>query len=81
MAVPPIIQTISELTLYKSTTYELYRKPFNTKPVGGASCPAVMALETAETFSMVYQKDQMVKFSPAVLQRLIDTNCYPGQMY
>ena len=30
---------------------------------------------------MVYQKDQMVKFSPAFLQRLIDTNCDPGQMY
>ena len=63
-------------TLYKSATVGLYGKPRKTNPVGGASCPAVMALETAETFSMVNQKDQMVKISPDFLQRLIDTVCY-----
>ena len=33
--------------------------------------------EADETFSMVNQKDQTVKISPAFLQRLIDTVCYP----
>ena len=63
-------------TLCKSATVGLYGKPRKTNPVGGASCPAVMALETAETFSMVNQKDQMVKISPDFLQHLIDTVCY-----
>ena len=49
---------------------------YKTKPVGGASCPAVMALETAETFSMVNPKDHMVKTSPAFLLCLIDTVRY-----
>ena len=37
-------------TLYKSTTVGLYGKLYNTKPVGGASCPAVTARETATDF-------------------------------
>ena len=32
--------------------------------------------EADVTFSMVNQKDQMVKISPTFLQRLIDTVCY-----
>ena len=37
-------------TLYKSTTVRLYGKPYKTKPVGGARCPAVMALEATTDF-------------------------------
>ena len=37
-------------TLYKSTTVGLYEKPNKTKSVGGASCPAVIALESATDF-------------------------------
>ena len=68
-------------TLYKSTTIRSYGKPRKTNPVGGASCPAAMALETADTFSMVYQIGQMAKISPGVLQRLSDTICCIAQMY
>ena len=47
MALLSIIQQVLSSTLYKSTTVGLYGKPYNTKLVGGASCPAVMVLKTA----------------------------------
>ena len=68
-------------TLYKSKTVGLYGRRYDTKPVGGASCPAVMALKIATGFFTGHPKDQMVKISPALLQRLIDTICYTTQMY
>ena len=68
-------------TLYKSITIGLDEKPYNTKPVGGASCPAGWHWKSLPTFSQVNQTDPMVKISPAFLKRLIDTVCYTAQMY
>ena len=51
-----LIQILCELlvslssTLYKSMTIGLDKKPYNAELVGGASCPAVMVLETATDF-------------------------------
>ena len=68
-------------TLYKSKTVGLYGKPYDTKPVGGASCPAVMVLKPPATFSKVNQNSQMVKISASFLEHSIDNLCYATYMY
>ena len=76
-----IFTVIFSSTLYKSKTVGLYGKPYDTKPVGGASCPAVMVLKPPATFSQVNQKSQMVKISATFLERSIDNLCYATYMY
>ena len=41
---------VQPLVLPQSMTIGLDKKPYNAKPVGGASCPAVMVLETTSDF-------------------------------
>ena len=72
---PPIVDIFVSSTLY------ICRVRTAHQPLKAQRAIGDIAPETAEIYSMVNQKDQMVKISPAFLQRLIDTVCYPTQMY
>ena len=80
--------------MYKRTAVGLYGKPYNTKPVGGASCPAeqhqvqvkpntssAWYWKPLRLFQWSTKKARWSKSSTAFLQRLIDTVCNPAQMY
>ena len=80
--------------MYKRTAVGLYGKPYNTKPVGGASCPAeqhqvqvkpntssAWYWKPLPTFSMVNQKAERIKISFAFRQHLIIAACYVSKMY
>ena len=48
-------------TLYKSTAVGLFGKANRYKPVDGATCSAMIALEIATDFFTGHPKDPMVK--------------------
>ena len=89
-----VFKQVLNSTLYKRTAVGLNGKPYNTKPVGGASCPAeqhqvqvkpntssAWYWKPLRLFQWSTKKARWLKSSTAFLQRLIDTVCNPAQMY